>query len=183
MSESSNLVITIATALLGGGVSSAITTSYLEAKRQEKALLRNKLEELHTEFDKVARLMVLTHSLFKRYADGRLSLEEFSKNATAFADELPKPTMERIDSLSAIYFPEVTLAYRSYLTVRERFSAISNNVDEVLDNSPEFKGKISESYKYLMEMDDLTRRAILRCADKINTPYWRRFRLLKWMWT
>lgn len=172
--ESLGLATTFLTALLGGGVSSALLTSVLDARRQERALLRNKLEELYTEFDKLARNLSDMHSLFKRYVDGDFDFSMLLKQSSDIVDSLPETTIEKIDSLSAIYFPDVTLPYRSFLTARDKFSnIIMVKPAVIIEMSPEFKAEISESYDYLMELDKLARKSILRCAEKINLPFWK----------
>ena len=174
MVESVDLATTFVTALLGGGVSSALLTSVFDSRRQERALLRNKLEELYTEFDKLARNLSDMHKIFKCYVDGGIDFQMLLRQMGDIVDALPETTIEKIDSLSAIYFPDVTLPYKSFLTARDKFSTIIM-VDPkvIIDKSPEFKAKISESYEYLMEFNVLTRKTILRCAENINLPFWK----------
>lgn len=171
VSDFSGVLLTIFTALLGGGVSSAIMTSFLEGRRTEKAVLRLKLEELYTEFDKQARSIVHVHRMYKHYAEGRTDVCQFLDEVKELTANLPQQTVHRIESLSAIYFPEVTLVYRSFLTARSKFSEVAGDVDELIINSSVFRLKVFESYEYLQEMDRVARGTILKCAIKINRPF------------
>lgn len=175
MSENASFIVTLATAILGGGVSSAILTSVFDSRKTERLLLRNKLEELYTEFDKQARNMKNAHRIFKQYAQGSIDLRQCLDEIGEFVGALSEPTIHRVESLSAIYFSEVTLVYKSYLTARKKFSKIAENTEGFIQNTQEFKVEIVESYDYLQEMEEATRKAILRCAQKINRPFWSGF--------
>ncbi|WOE77430.1 hypothetical protein RZO07_19120 [Pseudomonas protegens] len=93
MAEPLGMASTLITALLGGGVSSALVTSVFAARRQERALLRNKLEELYAEFGKLARAMSDMHVAFKKYGDDEIDLASFMSEVKEISGALPVITI------------------------------------------------------------------------------------------
>lgn len=160
--------ITLVTAMLGGGVVSGIISFALETKRSEKNLLRLKLEEVHTEFDRTSRNLTAVHGLLKQYANGESDLQGFMGEATAYVEKLSEPRAERVSSLCAIYFPELVICFKSFLKARDRFSGLMNDRAGLMTRQSEFVSAVNESYEFLKEMDHAMRSGIYRSANRIN---------------
>ncbi|CAB5577247.1 Uncharacterised protein [Pseudomonas putida] len=160
--------LTLATAMLGGGIVSGTISFLLETRRSEKNLLRLKLEEVHTEFDRASRNLTAVHGLLKQYANGESDLQGFMRDATAYVEKLSEPRGERVSSLCAIYFPELVICHKSFLKAKDRFSALMNDRKGLMSRSEEFVFAVSDSYGFLKEMDEAMRSGIYRSANRIN---------------
>lgn len=163
--------VSLLTAVLGGGIISGSITFLLETKRSERNLLRLKLEELHTAFDRSARNLTTIHELLSQYAKEESDLQSFLDQSTAFADKLSEPTTERVASLCAIYFPELIICFKSFTRARERFTNLMNDRISLVSRPEGFSTSVDDSYEFLKEMDEAMRKAIYRSAAHINLAW------------
>lgn len=163
--------VSLVTAVLGGGIISASITFMLESKRSERNLLRAKLEELHTAFDRTARNLTTVHELLSQYAKGESDLQSFIKQSTEYVDKLSEPTTERVSALCAIYFPELIICYKSFTRARERFTELMTDYVGLSSRPAGFDSAVADSYEFLKEMDEAMRKAIYRSAASINLAW------------
>jgi hypothetical protein len=163
--------VSLVTAALGGGVISGGITFILETKRSEKNLLRTKLEELHTAFDRSSRKLSIIHELLSQYAKGESDIQGFLKESTSYVEKFSEPTTERVSALCAIYFPELTICYKSFTRARERFTDLMEDRITLVSRPEGFESAVEESYEFLKEMDEVMRKAIYRCAANINLAW------------
>ncbi|WP_439856210.1 hypothetical protein [Pseudomonas yamanorum] len=163
--------VSLITAVLGGGLVSGSITFILETKRSEKNLLRTKLEELHTAFDRSSRNLTIIHELLSQYARGESDLQGFLSESTSYVDKFSEPTTERVSALCAIYFPELTICHKSFTRARERFTELMNDRARLMSRPEGFESSVEDSYKFLKEMDEAMRKAIYRCAANINLAW------------
>lgn len=163
--------VSLLTAVLGGGIISGSVTFMLETKRSERNLLRAKLEELHTAFDRTARNLTTIHELLSQYAKGESDLQSFIEQSTAYVDKLSEPTAERVSALCAIYFPELIICYKSFTRARERFTDLMNDYVGLSSRPEGFDSSVAASYEFLKEMDETMRKAIYRSASHINLAW------------
>jgi hypothetical protein len=163
--------VSLITAVLGGGIVSGSITFMLESKRTERNLLRSKLEELHTAFDRTSRNLTTIHELLSQYAKGQSDLQSFLDQSIAYVDKLSEPTAERVSSLCAIYFPELVICYRSFARARERFTDLMTDQRRLALRPDGFDSSVEESYAFLKEMDAAMRKAIYRSAANINLAW------------
>lgn len=160
--------MTLVTAMLGGGIVSGTISFVLETSRSEKNLLRLKLEEVHTEFDRISRRMTTVHGLLKRYANGDLDLDSFLGECNAYINKLSESREERISSLCAIYFPELFIYYKSFFKAKVRYSALMTDQTRLISRSNDYVSDVSESYEFLKEMSEAMHKGIYRSASRIN---------------
>lgn len=163
--------ISLVTAVLGGGIVSASITFILETKRSERNLLRSKLEELHTAFDKTARNLTNVHELLRQYANGEWDLKSFIDQSHIYVEKLSEPTTERVSALCAIYFPELIICHKSFARARERFTILMTDFDALAARPEGFDSSVEESYAFLKEMDEAMRKGIYRSASRINLAW------------
>ncbi|QJI28667.1 hypothetical protein HKK55_08020 [Pseudomonas sp. ADAK18] len=163
--------VSLITAVLGGGIVSGSITFILETKRSEKNLLRTKLEELHTAFDRSSRNLTIIHELLSQYAKGESDLQGFLSESTSYVDKFSEPTTERVSALCAIYFPELTICHKSFTRARERFTELMNDRARLMSRPEGFESSVEDSYDFLKEMDEAMRKAIYRCAANINLAW------------
>jgi len=160
--------MSLVTAVLGGGIISGSITFILETKRSEKNLLRTKLEELHTAFDRSSRNLTIIHELLSQYARGESDLQGFLSESTSYVEKFSEPTTERVSALCAIYFPELIICNKSFNRARERFTDLMNDRIRLVSRPLGFEPLVEESYEFLKEMDEAMRKAIYRSANQIN---------------
>lgn len=165
------LWMSLLTVVLGGGIVSGGITFLLETKRSEKNLLRTKLEELHTAFDKTSRRLDILHMLLDQYAKGESDLKGFLDESASYVDKLSEQTSERVSALCAIYFPELNLCYKSFDKARERFVVIMSDRAALVLRPEGFNMTVADSYVFLQEMDVAMRHAIYRCAVTLNLSW------------
>lgn len=163
--------VSLVTAALGGGIISGSITFMLESKRSEKNLLRTKLEELHTAFDKSARTLTTLHELLSQYAKKESDLQSFLDQSTAYVDKLSEPTTERVSALCAIYFPELIICFKSFTRARERFTDLMSDHLRLASRPEGFADSVEDSYEFLKEMDEAMQKAIYRSASHINLAW------------
>lgn len=163
--------VSLVTAVLGGGLVSGSITFMLESKRTEKNLLRAKLEELHTAFDKTSRNLTTIHELLSQYAKRESDLKSFLDQSVAYVDKLVEPTAERVSSLCAIYFPDLVICHKSFERARERFTELMTDQTRLAMRPEGFDLSVEESYAFLKEMDQAMRKGIYRSAATINLAW------------
>lgn len=160
--------VSLVTAVLGGGIISGSITFILETKRSEKNLLRTKLEELHTAFDRSSRNLTVIHELLSQYAKGDSDIHGFLAESSSYVEKFSEPTTERVSALSAIYFPDLIICDKSFNRARERFIDLMNDRIRLVSRPEGFESLVEESYEFLKEMDKAMRQAIYRSANQLN---------------
>lgn len=177
----------VATAAVGGIISSSVITYVLGARRSEREVLRTKLESLYTELSRDMRHM---HVHANKSADAVWEIE----NAKVLPDEISSK-QESLDTQAElpfdkyltvinIYFPSVVPAYEAFFKTYQRINAIEIGV-RIAHLLP-LEGNVSSQHQVIAQaVEDFAARAtevhiaMLHEADKINCPLWRRILLTK----
>jgi hypothetical protein len=165
----------VAATLLGSGVGTSLFMFFLQSSKENKNTLRSKLESVYADFDKFSSGHRVLIDTFKNYAEKRVDLQGYLSIMEKHTSQLGDPVKHRIEAVSAIYFPKITVSYKSYLTARDKSDAVLiplfTDVKLLVDLPPDTLEKISSVYGYQKEIELQTRTAILSCADDINKSF------------
>jgi len=177
----------VATAALGGIISSSVITYVLGARRSEREILRSKLELLYTDLSRDMRHM---HVQANHLADAVRKYE----NATELSDEIiseldsSQPQLElpfdKYLTIINIYFPDVVPAYENFFKAYQRIHSIEFGVrlEYIMPSDDRLlpqHGLIIQTVEELVARTVDVHIALLHEADKINCPLWRRLFLAK----
>ncbi|MFL1547056.1 hypothetical protein [Pseudomonas sp. O39] len=165
----------VAATFLGSGVGTSLFMFFLQSNKEYKALLRSKLESVYADFDKFSNAHRTLISTFRDYAEKRIDLKGFMTNIQRYQSQLGDPVKHRIEAVSAIYFPKVTMSYKSYLTARDKSDAVITplltDVSLLAKLPPDTLEQLIQVGSYQKDMEIQTRKSILSCADDINRNF------------
>jgi len=168
-----SVAVAIAT-ILFGGVISAVITFALNARRDERAFTRQKLESLYTSADRFTKYLAAHHIVYFALVKGDLDLNQIfdvqQKSNTTAAE---KP-YEQVELLIAIYFPGVRTAYDVLLEARETLSKLTAGFNRAYQTGTLDRTRdLQRLQDAMMQLDAATKAlmsSIAALGKRVNSP-------------
>ena len=147
------LILTV----LASGITAAIVTHVLNARREEHLFIRQKLEDLHLALHRYATSMSSSFLPFLRAMEGGISYNQALDLLIKEAEGSDKDAYPTVERLIGIYFPDLESEMKVILASRHKLNQIKESFKQDYEKGTVSNGPWLEQYREeLIQLEFLT---------------------------